>query len=244
MPKPTGAVFRVSDALVQRIISEEYSPGLRLPSEIDLSVEFACGRSTIREALRHLAGLNLVQSRRGSGAVVLDFRREGGLELMAPYFQYGKFDHPLPVMVKEMLRLRSMLACEAARLAATYASAAAIVSLRRKVEWCDSAREDAQEHSLRELELFRSMAQSSLIWPYAWLANAFTSSMREVLKMVAGSLSAVPPNWVETMSVLMGHVERHDPDSAVQHLGAHFRHVDGLVAQGLEELFAGRDVLT
>lgn len=244
MPKPTGAVFRVADVLMQRIISEEYSPGLRLPSEVDLSEEFSCGRSTIREALRHLAGLNLVQSRRGSGAVVLDFRREGSMELMAPYFQYGKFDHPLPVMVKEMLRLRSMLACEAARLAATYATASAIVQLRRKLEWCDSVKDDPQEHSLRELEMFRAMAQASLIWPHAWLANAFASSMREVNRMVAGPLAAVPSNWRETMEGLMQLIETHQPEQAVQYLADHFRHVDDQVSQGLEELFAGRDVLT
>ncbi len=241
MPKPTGIVLRVADILIQRIVSEEYSPGLRLPSEVDLSIEFSCGRSTVREALRHLAGLNLVQSRRGSGAVVLDFRREGVMELMAPYFQHGKFDHPLPVIVAEMLRMRTMLACEAARLAAMYARPETLLPVRRKIEVCHAVRDNPQEHALKELDVFRAMTQSSAIWPAAWLGNAFTAPMREVHRLVAGPLSAVPPDWLETMNALMELIEKHRAEEAVAHLRQHFDRVDRQIESSLDILFAQRD---
>lgn len=237
MPKPTGAVLRVADILIQRIVSEEYSPGLRLPSEVDLALEFSCGRSTIREALRHLAGLNLVQSRRGSGAVVLDFRREGVLELMAPYFAHGKFDHPLPVIVAEMLRMRTMLACEAARLAAKYARPEALLPVRRKIELANAVQDNPQEHALRELDVFRAMTHASAMWPAAWLANAFTTPMREVHILVANPLSAVQPDWADTMNELMSLIEQHKADEAVDHLRKHFARVDRQIEEGLAALF-------
>lgn len=240
MPKPTGAVLRVADVLIQRIVSEEYSPGLRLPSEVDLALEFSCGRSTIREALRHLAGLNLVQSRRGSGAVVLDYRREGCLELMAPYFQYGRFDHPLPVIVAEMLRMRTMLACEAARLAAMYARPEALVAVQRKIELAHAVRSNPQEHALRELGVFRAMTHASAMWPAAWLANAFTGPMREVHRLVANPLSAVQPDWLETMNELMKLIEKHEADEAVAHLKKHFERVDRQIKDDLAVLFGQR----
>lgn len=240
MPKPTGAVLRVADILIQRIVSEEYSPGLRLPSEVDLAVEFSCGRSTIREALRHLAGLNLVQSRRGSGAVVLDFRREGVLELLAAYFQHGRFDHPLPVIVSEMLRIRTMLACEATRLAAMYARPEALVPVRRKIELAHAVRDNPQEHALRELDVFRAMTHASAMWPAAWLANAFTTPMREVHILVANPLSAVQPDWLDTMNELMVLIEQHKADEAVAHLKKHFDRVDRQIADGLAVLFGQR----
>lgn len=237
MPKPTGAVLRVADILIQRIVSEEYSPGLRLPSEVDLALEFSCGRSTIREALRHLAGLNLVQSRRGSGAVVLDYRREGCLELMAAYFQHGRFDHPLPIIVAEMLRTRTMLACEAARLAAMYARPDALPQVRKKIELADAARDNPQEHALRELDVFRAMTHASAIWPAAWLANAFIGPMRELHRLVANPLSAVQPDWLETMNGLMSLIEQHKADEAVAHLKKHFDRVDQQIEDGLTALF-------
>lgn len=238
MPRPTGAVLRVADILIRRIVSEEYSPGLRLPSEVDLALEFSCGRSTIREALRHLAGLNLVQSRRGSGAVVLDYRREGGLELLAPYFQFGKFDHPLPVIVGEMLGMRAMLACEATRLAALYARPDSLVAVRRQIELTDAVRDKPQEHSLRELEVFRAMTNASGMWPAAWLANAFIGPMREVHRLVANPLSAVQPDWRPTMDELMRLVEERKVEQATAHLRTHFEKVDRQIADGLAVLFA------
>ena len=240
MPKPTGAVLRVADVLLQRIVSEEYSPGLRLPSEVDLALEFSCGRSTIREALRHLAGLNLVQSRRGSGAVVLDYRREGVLELMAPYFRHGRFDHPLPVIVGEMLRMRTMLACEAARLAAMYARPDTLLAVRKKIELAHAARDNPQEHALRELEVFRAMTHASAIWPAAWLANAFTAPMREVHRLVADPLAAVQPDWLETMNALMDLIEQRRPEEAVAYLRQHFARVDRQIEDVLAMLFSQR----
>ncbi len=238
MPRPTGAVLRVSDALLRKIISEEYSPGLRLPSEVDLAAEFGCGRSTIREALRHLAGLNLVESRRGSGAVVLDYRREGRLELMPTWFQFGRFEHPLPAVIREMLRLRAMLACEAARLAALYATPSSLAAVRKQIEVAHTFRDKPLEHSLRELEIFRALTHASAMWPAAWLANAFIGPMREVHRIVAEPLSAVRTDWFDVMNDLMTRIERHDVDGAVAHLRRHFDQVDRQIAEGLEGIFA------
>ncbi|MEQ9317836.1 MAG: winged helix-turn-helix domain-containing protein, partial [Polyangiaceae bacterium] len=72
---PHSEVQRVSRILLGRIIDGTYPKGLRLPAEASLAEELTCGRSTIREALRHVADLGLVKSRRGSGAMVQDFRR-------------------------------------------------------------------------------------------------------------------------------------------------------------------------
>ena len=238
MPRPTGAVMRVADTLLRRIISDDYSPGLRLPAEVDLATEFKCGRSTIREALRHLAGLNLIQSRRGSGAVVLDYRREGGLELMPEWFKYGRFEHPLPIVIGEMLHMRAMLACEAARLAASYARPEALVPLRRQIEQAHALRDQPLEHSLLELELYRSMTQASAMWPATWLANAFVGPMREVHRIVANPLGAVPDAWLASMNTLMALIEKHDADGAVLHLRRHFEVVDRKIAEGLAGIFS------
>jgi len=170
--------------------------------------------------------------------VVLDYRREGVLELMAPYFEHGCFDHPLPVIVSEMLRMRTMLACEAARLAAMYASQEALQGVRKKIDSAHSVRENPQEHALRELEVFRALAHASAIWPAAWLANAFSTPMREVHELVANPLAAVQPDWYEIMCVLMELIERKDADGAVGHLREHFARVDGQIHELLAELFS------
>ena len=238
MAKPVGAVLRVAEVLLQRIVSEEYSPGLRLPSEVDLAAEFSCARSTIREALRYLASLNLVQSRQGSGAVVLDYRREGTLELMAPYFLHGRFDHPLPVLVSEMLRTRTALACEAARLAARYARPESLSAIRKKIEKAHESRAHPLKHALEELNIFRAMTQASAVWPAVWFANAFMEPMREVHALVAEPLAAVQPDWLDTMNTLMDLIEARKAEEAVAHLHRYFDRVDRQIEEGLPSLFS------
>ena len=75
---PHSEVQRVSRILLGRIIDGTYPKGLRLPAEASLAEELTCGRSTIREALRHVADLGLVKSRRGSGALLERSPSRGG----------------------------------------------------------------------------------------------------------------------------------------------------------------------
>jgi GntR family transcriptional regulator, transcriptional repressor for pyruvate dehydrogenase complex len=236
MPAPVGEVLRVANALMKRVVADEYKPGTRLPAEVDLATEFGCGRSTIREALRHMASLNLVQSRRGSGAVVLDFRREGVLDLMPIWFETGNFEHPLPIILREMQRMRAYLACEAARLAALYAKPESIPVLRKAVEAADAVRESPADHSLRELDLFQAMVQSSAIWPTVWFANALLRPMRDLNRMVAEQIGSVPGDWRAVMDELVDRIERRDADGASAHLRAHFERVDQRIERELQQI--------
>ena len=52
------------------ILSGQYKPGERLPTEADLSSVLGVGRSTVREAIRVLEAEGLVDSRRGAGTFV------------------------------------------------------------------------------------------------------------------------------------------------------------------------------
>lgn len=55
-----------------RLLIEELPYGARLPSESQLAEELGVGRSTVREAVRVLAHLGLVEARQGSGTYVCE----------------------------------------------------------------------------------------------------------------------------------------------------------------------------
>jgi hypothetical protein len=109
------------------------------------------------------------------------------------------------------------------------------------VEAADAARDRPAEHSLRELDMFRALVQTSSIWPAAWLSNHFIRPMRDVNRMVAEQLSTVPKDWRPVMDRLLELIEKRDDSGAVEHLRAHFERVDRSIAQQLEILFAGED---
>ena len=116
----------------------------------------------------------------------------------------------------------------------------ALGQVRKKIELAHASRDNPQEHALRELDVFRAMTHASAMWPAAWLANAFIAPMREVHRLVANPLSAVQPDWLETMDGLMVLIEQHKADEAVQHLREHFAKADRQIEEGLAMLFGQR----
>jgi GntR family transcriptional repressor for pyruvate dehydrogenase complex len=60
----------ICQQLVNQIAAGELAPGSKLPPEHELMEMFSVGRSSVREALRALALLGLVETRQGYGACV------------------------------------------------------------------------------------------------------------------------------------------------------------------------------
>jgi DNA-binding FadR family transcriptional regulator len=61
---------QAAELLLARIRSGEWPLGGRLPGETTLAPQLGVGRSTVREAIRQLAGRGVLESRHGSGVYV------------------------------------------------------------------------------------------------------------------------------------------------------------------------------
>ncbi|MEP7122761.1 MAG: GntR family transcriptional regulator [Byssovorax sp.] len=229
-----GEVRRVSDEILKRIVSGAYPAGLRLPSEADLGGQLACGRSTIREALRHLTGLGVVHSRRGSGAMVLDFRREGTPALLPSYVLAGRFDRPAGALARELLGVRTVVALQAVRMAARYADDAGIAEARGILARAPALESDRVAHALNELDMFRALVCASGIWPAVWLANVFWAPMRDLHGMLAGAVGAIAAGYQLDMERLIDLIEVRDEQAAEAHLSAFFARVDANLLGELE----------
>ena len=69
----TGRRYEQVAEQIQRLIaSGALSPGDRLPPERELAAKFGVGRSSLRDAIRTLEVMGIVESRHGSGTVVRD----------------------------------------------------------------------------------------------------------------------------------------------------------------------------
>ncbi|WP_238010460.1 FCD domain-containing protein [Dactylosporangium sp. AC04546] len=69
--RPSPLVEQATDRLRQQIAGGHWDVGAKLPSETALAATLGVGRSTVREALRALAGAGLVQARQGAGVFVI-----------------------------------------------------------------------------------------------------------------------------------------------------------------------------
>ena len=65
------------------ILAGEYAPGEKLPSQRALATEYALNATTVREAIKRLEQLKLVDVRHGDAMRVADWRTASGLDVVA-----------------------------------------------------------------------------------------------------------------------------------------------------------------
>jgi len=72
---------------LQRMIEQDkLVPGDKIPSERELSERLNVGRSSVREALRALELLGLIETRRGEGTFIYNFQEHKLVELLGSFF--------------------------------------------------------------------------------------------------------------------------------------------------------------
>src|SRR5438067_1522478 len=106
-------VFRL---LCEQVLSGRYEPGELLPTQRRLAADLGVNMASVREAVKRLEQLGLVEARQGEGMRVRDWRAHGGLDVVAhALFRAGGVDRGL---LASLLEARRLLLTEAARLAA------------------------------------------------------------------------------------------------------------------------------
>lgn len=84
--KPNTKVYiEIVEYLRTMIEKNRLSPGDKIPSERELSDRLDVGRSSVREALRALELLGLIETRRGEGTFLKDFREHQLVKLLSTF---------------------------------------------------------------------------------------------------------------------------------------------------------------
>src|SRR4051795_6061434 len=106
-------VFRT---LCEGILSGAYAPGEKLPTQRRLAADLGVNMAPVREAVKRLEQLRLVEVRHGDAMRVRDWRTDGGLDVIArALFRAGGLDRET---LRSLLEARRLMLSEAARLAA------------------------------------------------------------------------------------------------------------------------------
>jgi GntR family transcriptional repressor for pyruvate dehydrogenase complex len=101
---------------LQRFILEKLKPGDKLPSERELAELLQVSRSSIRDAIRGLELMGMVEPRQGAGTIVRELSAESGINSLANALKRRR------ELVAELLDFRKMLEPPLAARAATHAS--------------------------------------------------------------------------------------------------------------------------
>ncbi len=149
-PLSLGVANRIAD----RVRQGEYAPGERLPSEFELAEEFGVSRGTVREAVKLLISRNVLEIRRAKGTFVCE---NPGME-----------EDPLGLgltqdrekLIRDLLELRILLECYAARNAALNAKPEQIARMKELADRIDEAGDDNALCTAHDIELHKCIAES------------------------------------------------------------------------------------
>src|SRR3954452_12017860 len=117
---PSVAASLVSDRvfaqLLEGLLSGRYAAGEKLPTQRALAADLGVTMSSVREALKRLEQMGLVDVRHGSAMRVRDWREHGGLDVLTHLlFRGGSLDAGVLLAI---LEARSLMLREIAGLAA------------------------------------------------------------------------------------------------------------------------------
>ena len=138
----------VIEDIIEKIKSEQFAPGERLPSEKSLSEEFDISRASTREALQKLEVLGLIDIKHGKGSFVSD----------SPYLKpiqeiVASKLLTADVGVKELLETRLYIEQGTVKLASINVSESELNELEKVVGEMDKAVEGNDVESFSELDM-------------------------------------------------------------------------------------------
>jgi len=148
-------VFR---SLLEAVLAGRYEPGEKLPTQRALAADLGVTMSSLREALKRLEQMGLVEARQGDAMRVRDWREHGGLDVIAHLlFRSGGLDAGV---MADVLEARGLMLRELAALAAERRDDA---QARRLVELADqvAGAPDAAAAQLVDFAFFTELAQAA-----------------------------------------------------------------------------------
>ncbi|WP_248700348.1 FadR/GntR family transcriptional regulator [Microbacterium azadirachtae] len=161
---------QTADVLLDRIRGEEWVLGARLPGETTLAAQLGVGRSTVREAIRQLAGRGVLSARQGAGVFVtaLDVREDWDAVLQR-------------ADIVSVIEARAAIEGDAAALAAERRSPDDLRAIRRALRHRAEHRSHLEEHVDADLAFHRAIVVAAANPILTELFDGFTPRLRQTM---------------------------------------------------------------
>lgn len=175
---PTRRADGVFEQLRLRILSGAWPQGARLPNERDLAEQLEVNRGSVREALKHLEFLELVEVKHGQGTFVKDPGDSSALQLIELLLLDPRT--VTPQLLEELLAFRRDMTLHVVALAVRHRSEEQLERARRLLAEERSASDDPLEALRIDVEMNRLLGEATGNLLYRLLSNLFTRLIRRL----------------------------------------------------------------
>ncbi len=199
------------------IQSGAIKPGERLPSERVLSEQLGVGRSSVREALKVLEAIGLIESRVGEGTFLVEqsgasIGRTIGLSLAT----WGG-------AIVEIIGARQMIEVESARVAAERANASEIATLKSELQRMQIAAADFPVYLSADMQFHRLIGRATHNAIVAQITETLIGMLEEALREGRGDQLPMFAEGSATHAEVFQAIARRDPPAAADAMRRHLQ---------------------
>lgn len=209
---------RIAERLLSLIAERQLKPGDKLPSERDLAAMMQVSRPALREALRGLAMMKIVEIRQGSGTYVASLKPELLVEHLE--FVFSLDDSTFT----ELLEARTMLEPSIVAAAALNATEAELAEIGACLERAAVSVRDPGLFLAADLELHQKItaaAHNQIIGRFMETLSRLGSASRS--RTV--SLQGMREQSLQDLKAIVAALLRRDPEAAADAMRKHLIHV-------------------
>jgi GntR family transcriptional repressor for pyruvate dehydrogenase complex len=213
-PSVSNQVF---EQIKINIIKGEWETGDKIPSETELSEKFGVSRVPIREAIKNLNVLGVLETRHGEGSFVCKPTAGIVINSLIQMLVLGKSQ------IIEVLEFRRIIEVESARMAAVKASDEDICQLKADIESMDNLKGDSEAFAREDHAFHATLARAtknSLIIQVNLIIADLLIMQHESIRKVTGD--ATPTDH----TLIIQAIAERKPDLAAEIMK---RHIDSTI---------------
>jgi GntR family transcriptional repressor for pyruvate dehydrogenase complex len=221
---------KVFGFLREQLLEGRIRNGDRLVPERELALQLGVSRPIVREALRALSMMGVVEIRDRVGTVV----RQPDVSVLGDVFAFSLSQ--VPDAIDDVMQARIALECQAIRLACQRATTADVERIRSALDAIEETVDDVTDGGAADFAFHEAMVRASrsdtIVQLYAAMSTLLTRSHRDRRQLVGQHHDeSMKRTVVEDHRRLLAAVIAGDEDAADQALRRHFRIGDELRRQ-------------
>jgi GntR family transcriptional repressor for pyruvate dehydrogenase complex len=212
IPRTKPVPELILDEITRLITEGILKPGDRLPSESELAERFGVGRSSLREAMRALQLLGIVEVIQGKGTFL---RQTHMLPLATDWARLSRMG-----LISQVMEARQIIEVAIAQLAAERATEEDIAAMRAAIRRAEEAHGDSVISGEASVDFHLALAEAThnevLALMYKTVRDLYLETARQT-QMTPESVE----NRLQDHRQILESVERQDPELASKLMAEH-----------------------